>query len=66
MPRIGIAKGEKLKPCPFCGGKATRWRWKYGGEWTIECSMCQARTRKHIGEDVAIASWNQRVKIEEE
>ena len=41
---------DKLKPCPFCGGKAQRW-YKWGrayrgyAYWVwVECNICKCRT----------------------
>lgn len=53
---------EKLKPCPFCGGKAyaneTDWKgWWHG--WVI-CEKCGAKIEKQT-KDEAIEAWNKRV-----
>ena len=57
---------EKLKPCPFCGGKAI-----LNGDPRVnfafcECEKCGARTNtvrislQYCANDVAIAAWNRR------
>lgn len=54
----------KLKPCPFCGGKAVvGWQVMHGDKiWHVECqsvecstSECYRKTRRE-----AIAAWNTR------
>ena len=61
---------EKLKPCPFCGGKAIMEivpphkhfianMPDYGGGAFIECLGCSCGIAAET-EDEAIAAWNQR------
>ena len=50
----------KLKPCPFCGGKAET-RLCVGGSWYIvKCTECKATTDVLRGEDEATSAWNKR------
>lgn len=53
---------SELKPCPFCGGKASFHI--YGRACNVVCDDCQIGTRlEHIDEyEVAIDAWNRRVK----
>lgn len=52
-----------LKPCPFCGGKASvqHWSWPYP-RWRVLCSACkcQASGRRADPSD-AIAAWEARI-----
>ena len=52
----------KLRPCPFCGGRAvlTEDRYAYGGApFKVECQNCGAnRTDYERGE--AVGGWNRR------
>lgn len=55
---------EKLKPCPFCGGKAYT-----DGErhwWSVVCDSCKCRlgdpNEEFETEAVAIETWNTRAK----
>jgi hypothetical protein len=53
-----------LKPCPFCGGKATAWNLTIEG--AVHCESCRATiVRQHhaihdTGYEDAIAAWNTR------
>lgn len=62
----------KLKPCPFCGGKAEfaigeeyREEQGGGGEW-IECSSCGAETAYFGTPERAAEAWNKRAGQETE
>lgn len=54
---------EKLKPCPFCGGKAT-----INGITLvyIKCTKCGVETVGYREEDEAIEAWNRRVNDDEQ
>lgn len=61
---------EKLKPCPFCGGRAIRFTLQdeinFGGD-VIGCEDCDACSRVVFGEkDGLIEAWNRRVGEEDE
>ncbi len=53
----------KLKPCPFCGGKAEVLNgctcYEPDDYW-ISCKKCEAETRIYDSEAAAIAAWNTR------
>jgi Lar family restriction alleviation protein len=56
---------EPLKPCPFCGGKATFYDYQYKSPppdlYWVACNECGVDT--HDGSDsqeAAIAAWNRR------
>ncbi len=48
---------EKLKPCPFCGGKA-----EIEGEriFWVSCQECCAESNSFIELEEAIEAWNRR------
>ena len=48
---------EKLKPCPFCGGKAV---WTCGAPNWIMCSKCNADGRLRDSRKAALDHWNKR------
>ena len=50
---------DKLKPCPFCGGKAM-----INGITLvyIKCTKCGVETVGYREEDEAITAWNRRAK----
>ena len=57
----------KLKPCPFCGGKAVfalgeKYRKEHiqESDW-IECSSCGAETAYFDSRKEAAEAWNRRV-----
>ena len=51
----------KLKPCPFCGGKAEIIYWA-NGRTTVSCSVggCMANISFCSSAEVAIKAWNRR------
>lgn len=54
---------EKIKPCPFCGGKG--FAIHVYGYWTIVCSpknncMVKSKTLFYEKKSDAIAAWNMR------
>lgn len=48
-------KKTKLKPCPFCGGKA-----KLYGDPNIVCKTCGCMTNTMISKEAVIKTWNNR------
>lgn len=59
---------EKLKPCPFCGGKAELLivpnDSKQGlspSKWLVRCSNHCCNQLPHISDHDAIEAWNRRV-----
>ena len=65
-PRI-LPKPERLKPCPFCGGKATIRHMYVAREPShsrVECTSCHVKTDFYVheyGERNVIRVWNRRV-----
>ena len=57
-----IDKMDRLKPCPFCGGKDSGMlTTSYDGYWfAVFCENCMAQTRKCRQEKDAIEAWNRR------
>ena len=53
---------EKLKPCPFCGGKAMER--KSNRFYYVFCTNCHVKTVDSITQDGAIATWNRRTSNE--
>lgn len=53
----------KLKPCPFCNGKAEVAELKFGSN-VVYCESCGARITAIYRSD-AITAWNARVDVEE-
>lgn len=59
---------EELKPCPFCGGEATRTtmrRFKYVSCENSDCSMVVEAGAFFSREEDAIAAWNTRTGEDE-
>ena len=58
---------EKLKPCPFCGGKAELWEYRDLDEvsYYIGCTTCGAQTKYTDSEDLCIEAWNRRATDDE-
>lgn len=60
---------DKLKPCPFCGGKAEIYEdtiIKSLPAYSVYCTKCYARTYGlYDKKDDAIESWNRRVNENE-
>ena len=56
----------KLKPCPFCGGKARVQGHEfigYGDTFGVVCLNCGAETRQfYVTENEAIEAWNRRAE----
>lgn len=49
----------KLKPCPYCGGKAKEE--EIGREYNIMCEDCRSSTRMYLTPKAAMEAWNRRV-----
>lgn len=54
---------EKLKPCPFCGGKAVVHT--LGTGYIVECLKCDVTTAYEDTKAEAIAAWNRRVCVKQ-
>lgn len=50
---------EKLKACPFCGGKAGLYE-DFTGMWLVQCDSCGVRTLFVRSPKKAIANWERR------
>ena len=60
----------KLKPCPFCGGKAIM-VFRGGGdywydEYSAYCTKCGAETDNYEFADDVVKAWNRRVESDTE
>ena len=53
---------EKLKPCPFCGGKALSSTDGEGGH-TVFCTSCKVETNIYADGRTAIKAWNRRENV---
>lgn len=51
----------KLKPCPFCGGKAKTIENNY---YVVMCKNCFSETDRYHKQEEAITQWNTRKPIE--
>lgn len=53
---------DKLKPCPFCGGRAetnyAEFDYNFFG---VSCQICGAYVYDYTSEDAAIEKWNRRI-----
>lgn len=51
---------KELKPCPFCGGKATVNQFLDSLFW-VRCTECGSENQASNTEKQAIDAWNRRV-----
>ena len=51
-----------MKPCPFCGGRATKVCHKNNEPfpWEVACSVCGGSVGYYMAESEAVAAWNRR------
>ena len=60
-------ESEKLRPCPFCGGRASTYPWVVGSletnVWQIICEKCDTKSREFYSHNLnaAVKRWNERV-----
>lgn len=63
-------KMEKLKPCPFCGGKAEMLINEYNDsrkEYLVACAECDGMVERwRETEEEAVEQWNRRVSDKED
>ena len=52
----------KLKPCPFCGGKAKFSEDKDYQIYSVNCTECDAGTNSYGIKRDAIDAWNKRIE----
>ena len=60
--------GNKLKPCPFCGGKASVFEYIPDKTVAIRCDRCGAtiyHSAASYAEEMLTAKWNHRQAIKE-
>lgn len=57
---------EKLKPCPFCGGRAVMQDWAAVGEYWVACTECEMRTAEHYDPKIAALVWNRRAEVKDD
>ena len=54
---------DELKPCPFCGGKASIMRYSYiTKEHYCFCTSCKVRMPNSLTREEAIERWNRRAE----
>ena len=54
---------EKLRNCPFCGGKARLNEYKDCEVWyEVRCDECAVRTEQYETVDEAVRVWNRRAE----
>ena len=50
----------ELKPCPFCGRKASMFTWDFDNEYNAGCSICGIHTDDYKTPEEAANAWNKR------
>ena len=53
---------ETLKPCPFCGSKATEWVDDDYSNYWVQCTNCFAQSDEFFTKSEAVAAWNARAE----
>ena len=49
---------SRLKPCPFCGGRA---KLMYAPDVWIQCTACGSQSKLCAAPETAVERWNVRV-----
>ena len=52
---------DKLKPCPFCGGKPLIYKSMLDRTVWVVCSECGATSPSSFSEETVIEAWNRRM-----
>ena len=55
----------KLKPCPFCGGKAELMKPQLFGGYRVRCQLCNTASKPMPAYHEAAALWNRRTEHSE-
>lgn len=54
---------KEEKPCPFCGDESVNvFKGINSNIWYVSCNNCGVRTEGDTSRELAIATWNRRVK----
>ena len=54
-------EGEmKLKPCPFCGGRAGIFEFHLVPDPKVKCTKCECQTMECETREQAVELWNRR------
>lgn len=61
---MSVLTEKELKPCPFCGGKASYIESGKGAYW-IKCYRCRVETEAYDCKEEALKVWNRRAGDEE-
>ena len=56
-------KQVELKPCPFCGGKATMYTFSVVKDYHVSCDGCGAYSDDYRTPKKAAAAWNRRAEV---
>ena len=59
-----VHKMTELKPCPFCGGKASLIRYHNIKGGYCYCTVCKTRKPNSLTIEEAIEAWNRRAEDE--
>lgn len=51
---------DKLKPCPFCGGKNIYMFTDIMSRWWVFCKDCDVQAGRHETKEQAVDAWNRR------
>lgn len=54
----------ELKPCPFCGGKASIYRNWFDDTYSAQCCVCGNTTLRCFDRKTAVLRWNNRVGLD--
>ena len=67
--RMHNSELQKLRECPFCGGKAFVTEYLYSCDptfhatmYAVECNGCHTTTFEYASKEEAIEAWNRRAE----